>query len=201
MRLVLVVVMLLYAALLPVAADEVTDQLDLGRKHYVEGDLSGAINELQFAIQDIRSQLAVRYRAGFPDAPSGWVATDSTEDNSAAMAMFGGGTSVSRSYAQEGGEGVIDATISVDNPMIQGLAAMLSNPAIMSANPAAKRVAIGQENAIVQFEEGGDSGDATIVLGGRMLLQLQGHGLESSAMLEELAAGWKLDELKQIAGM
>ncbi|HEX2526347.1 MAG TPA: hypothetical protein VHL31_08590 [Geminicoccus sp.] len=195
------VCMLVCTASLPAAADQVTDQLDLGKKYYEEGDLTGAINELQFAIQDIRSQLSARYRAGFPDAPAGWVAADGSEDNSAAMAMFGGGTSVARTYTQQGGEGVIDATISVDNPMIQGLAAMLNNPAIMAANPAARRVRVGRENVLVQLEEGGDSGEATLVLGGRMLLQLQGRGLENSALLEEMAANWKLDELKKIAGM
>ena len=192
---------LICAAALPASADQVTDQIDLGKKYYEEGDLGGSINELQFVIQDIRSQLAVKYRSGFPEAPAGWTSQDSSEDNSAAMAIFGGGTSVSRTYTQEGGDGSIEATISVDNPMIQGLASMLSNPAMMAATPGAKRVRIGRDNTLVQFEEGGDTGEATLIIGGRILLQLQGRGLRDSALLEEMAAGWKLDELKKTAGM
>ncbi|WP_027133600.1 hypothetical protein [Geminicoccus roseus] len=192
---------LLCAASLPASADQVTDQLDLGKQYYEEGDLAGAISELQFAIQDIRSQLAEKYREGFPPAPAGWSFEESTEDNSAAMAMFGGGTSVARTYQEDNGSGTIEATISVDNPMIQGLAAMLNNPAMMAATPGAKRVRVGRDNAMVQFEEGGDSGEATLIVGGRIMLQLQAQGLENSQVLEEMTQAWKVDALKNLSGM
>jgi hypothetical protein len=201
MRVFALVCALLLAAALPASADQVTDQIDLGKQYYEEGDLGGAINELQFAIQDIRSQLAEQYRAGFPPAPTGWTFEDSEEDSSAAMAMFGGGTAVARTYTQEGGDGSIEARISVDNPMIQGLAAMVGNPALIAANPGAKRVRVGRDNAMVQFEEGGDSGQAMLIVGGRIMLQLDGRGLENGQILEDMTQAWQVDALKKIAGM
>jgi hypothetical protein len=201
MRIVALVCALWLAATLPASADQVTDQIDLGKQYYEEGDLGGAISELQFAIQDIRSQLAGKYRDGFPPAPAGWSFQDSESDNSAAMAMFGGGTSVARTYTQENGEGRIEATISVDNPMIQGLAAMLNNPAMLAADPTAKRVRVGRDNAMVKFEEDGGSGEATLIVGGRIMLQLQGSGIANSQILEEMTKGWKVDALKKLTGM
>jgi hypothetical protein len=72
MRLLAFIVALLSVAAIPAHAQ----QLDLGKKHYEKGDPGGSINELQFAIQDIRSQLAMKYRTSLPDAPPGWTSLE-----------------------------------------------------------------------------------------------------------------------------
>ena len=182
-------------------ADQVTDQLQQGRDYYKQGDLSGAVNELQFAIQDIRSQLATKYREGFPPAPAGWSEKDDTSDNGAAMALLGGGVSVTRNYAQTDGSGTIDATISVDNPMIQAMAGIIANPAVVAATPGMKRVRVGRDSAVVTFEPGGDSGEANMVVAGRIMLQLQGHGLADDKLVEQMIKGFDVDALKKQAGI
>lgn len=199
MRLVALACAFLGAASFPAFADQVTDQLDLGKQYYEEGDLGGAINELQFAIQDIRSQLTEQYRVAFPDAPAGWSFTESAEESNPAMAMLGGGSILVRHYTQDDGRGSFEATITADSPMIQGLATMLTNPAMVSGG--AKRIRVGRDNALVKYDEGEDSGESTLFLGGRMMLQLQADGLGDGSLLEEMTQGWKVDQLKKIAGM
>lgn len=196
---------LLVGVAMPAMADQVTDQLDQAKTYYQDGDLAGASNELQFALQDIKAQLAEKYKAGFPDAPAGWTIEDSDDsgDSSAAMAILGGGTSVTRTYKQTDGEGTVTASLMLDNPMVQGFAAMMTNPAIMAQQPNARRLRMGRDNAIITFDKENQSGDATYLLGGgRMMLKLEGSNLsDGGAILEELTKGWKVDELKKLAGM
>ena len=195
---------LLLGVAMSAMADQVTDQLDQARTYYQEGDLAGASNELQFALQDIKAQLAEKYKAGFPDAPAGWTIEDGDNaDSSAAMAILGGGTSVTRTYKQTDGEATVTASMMLDNPMVQGFAAMMNNPAVMAQQPNARRVRMGRDNAIITFDKENRSGDATYLLGGgRMMLKLDGSDLpDDGAILEQLTKGWKVDELKKLAGM
>jgi hypothetical protein len=76
-----------------------------------------------------------------PAAPAGWTLEDSTDDgvgSALAAQMLGGGLMVERSYTR--GDDSIKATLIVDSPMIQALAATVNNPAMMGAG--AKRVRI-----------------------------------------------------------
>ena len=55
----------------PLRADEITDQLDQARAFYDEGDVGGAIGELEFVLQALRGRLSALLKETFPPAPSG----------------------------------------------------------------------------------------------------------------------------------
>ena len=56
----------------PAWADEITDQLDQARGYYQEGDLTGAISELEFVLQALRGRIGQELLATFPPPPAGW---------------------------------------------------------------------------------------------------------------------------------
>ncbi|MCB1883375.1 MAG: hypothetical protein KDG89_05155 [Geminicoccaceae bacterium] len=177
-------------------ADEIEDQVDTALGYYKEGDLAGTITELQFVINAIRSQLAGRYVKTFPPPPAGWEAEDASEAEG--MAFLGGGTTLSRAYKKTDGDATIDAQLMIDNPMIQTLGAMFSNPAILAAQPNMKRIRIGRDNAILDT----DSKELTFMVGnGRGMIQLTGHNLDNDDVLVDLLKSWNLKALKDVAGM
>jgi hypothetical protein len=138
---------LLWASVLagPAWGDDVLEQIEQAKQYYADKDYAGAITELQFAVDEIRSKVNTLYADTFPAAPAGW--TSDAPETEEGAAFFGGGSAISRTYSQDGGAGSIDAQLLVDNPMVQGLAAMLSSPMLMAAQPNMKRVRIQRENA------------------------------------------------------
>jgi hypothetical protein len=184
----------------PAAADEIREQLDLAIELYEEGDFSGTITELQYAIGEIQAKLGSAYGLTFPPAPAGWTAAEPTQEGGAAF--MGGGTIVSRSYSEDGGSGSMDAQLIIDNPMIQGMAALFSNPAMLASNPTMQRVRMGRDNAILDFDEAAGRGEITFMAGGgRAMLKLEGRGLSSGDQLVELLKAWDMDGLRTAAGL
>ncbi len=84
----------LLAACLPrlAAADEFTDTVESALQAYRGGDIDGARADLDFASQLLASAKAKGLTTFLPAAPEGWTREEG-EDQTAAMAMFGGGVS------------------------------------------------------------------------------------------------------------
>ncbi|MDP6482332.1 MAG: hypothetical protein QGH70_00615, partial [Nitrospinota bacterium] len=97
-----------------------------------------------------------------PPAPPGWTAE---EVETQGMAMMGGGQVITRAYREESGEGSVKAQLVVDSPMIQGLAMMLNNPAMLGAQGRMKRVRIKRENALLKWNRWRRSGELSVILG------------------------------------
>src|SRR5687768_8417825 len=87
----------------PAGADEITDQLDQARSFYQEGDVTGAIAELEFALQALRGRIGSELLATFPAAPAGWTVTDGDDQQPGSIPMLGSGTMLSRTYRAEAG--------------------------------------------------------------------------------------------------
>lgn len=191
---------LLAATSAPAQTDEIREQLDLAIELYEEGDLGGAVTELQYAIGEIQAKLGARYAESFPPAPAGWTAAEASQE--AGAAFMGGGTIVSKSYNQDGGNGRMEAQLIIDNPMIQGMGALFANPAIMASNPNMSRVRMGRENAILDFDSAAGRGEITFMTGGgRAMLKVEGSSLDSGDQLVEMLEAWDMDALKSAAGL
>ncbi|HEY0526731.1 MAG TPA: hypothetical protein VGD08_25290 [Stellaceae bacterium] len=192
------IVAVLALAATPALADDITDQLDSGKALYAKGDYAQALSELQFAINDIQKKVSERYVAVMPAAPAGW---EADEPEAQSGAMLGGGQVITRHYhEQNGGEGQMTLTVSVDIPMIQAMSAMLTNPALISADPQAKRVRVGGDNAVLKWNAPNKSGEVTMMLGSRILAQLEGQNLKSDAVLQDFMKNWDMKPLKTAAG-
>lgn len=183
----------------PAAADEVREQVEIALEYYEEGDLGGAITELEFAISAIRARQSALFAESLPEAPEGWEA--GAAETEAGMAFMGGGGIVKRSYRQSDGSGRMEAQLVIDNPMVQGMAALMSNPAMMAAQPNTERVRIARENAMLKWEEDRGRGEISMMLGGRLLLQLEGQGLADKDILVDMMNAWDLAKLKDVAGL
>jgi hypothetical protein len=54
-----------------VRADEIVDQLDQARAYYDQGDVTGAIGELEFVLQALKGKIGEQLLATFPEPPEG----------------------------------------------------------------------------------------------------------------------------------
>jgi hypothetical protein len=182
-------------------ADDISDQIDQAKQAYQQGDIAGAVSDLDFAMQALKGKLGEAYQATFPDPPDGWTADPvKAGEGGAAMPFLGGGTAISRTYRQTGGTGSIEAQLMSGGSFMQGLASMLMSPQILAAQPNAKRIRVGRENAVVTYNPEDRSGQLTLGIGGKISIMLQGHDLAGSDPMVALINKWDLKKVKDIAG-
>ncbi|MGM0983332.1 MAG: hypothetical protein ACQEXG_07870 [Pseudomonadota bacterium] len=182
-------------------ADGVVEQIELGLELYQEQEYGAAITELEFAINDIRKLVSERIAETFPDAPEGWSAgTVESAGGGGAAAMFGGGGSMlEREYRQEQGGGRLTAKLMIDNPMIQAMSAMFNNPAMIAAQPNMERIRIGRDSALLKWQPERGNAEVSFLMDGRILMQVNGQGLDSQAPAVELLEAWDLDAVREQA--
>lgn len=186
------------------AADNIGEQIELGLELYQEGEYGEAITELEFAISDIRKLISGRIAETFPAAPNGWTATvaGSTGGADAGGGLFGalgGANSLSRLYEQNNGDGKIDATVDVDNPMIQGLAAMMSNPALIAAQPNTERIRVGRETGTLTWNPERQQAEATLMIDGRIMIKITGNHLSDPEPVRAILNSWDIKALRAAA--
>ncbi|MGM0691839.1 MAG: hypothetical protein ACQEUN_00300 [Pseudomonadota bacterium] len=182
-------------------ADEFVEQIELGLELYQEKEYGAAITELEFAINDLRKLMSGRIAETFPEAPEGWRAGEvASSGGGGAAAMFGGGGSMlEREYRQEAGNGRLTAKLMIDNPMVQAMSAMFSNPAMIAAQPNMERIRIGRDSALLKWEPERGKAEVSFLMDGRILVQVNAQGLASQAPAVELLEAWDLDTLREQA--
>ncbi|MEA3639611.1 MAG: hypothetical protein VBE63_06670 [Lamprobacter sp.] len=188
------------AVSVPALADPVVDQINQGVELYQNQDYGAAITELEFAIEDIRKRMSQGLAATFPDAPAGWSAgAAETSSESGAVALFGGamGTILERQYTQEAGNSSMTATLTMDNPMIQGMATLFNNPALLAAQPNVERLRIGRETGMLKWEQDRSRAEATLMLDGRIMMQVVGENLESAEIVADLLKAWDIQAVRE----
>jgi hypothetical protein len=186
----------------PAHADSVTDQLDQAKLYYGQGDIAGAIGELEFAMQELRGRLGAAYLATFPQPPAGWTLVPAEpEATSGAMPFLGGGNMLRREYRNTAGDASIDAQLMTGGSFLQGLASMFMSPQVLAAQPGAKRVRIGRENAVATYDPAERTGQLMLDVGGKVSIMLDGKGLSGTEPLVDLASHWDIQKVKQLAGL
>jgi hypothetical protein len=180
-------------------ADEITDQLDQARAYYDQGDVTGAIGELEFVLQALKGRIGEQLLATFPEPPAGWT-VEAGEQPQAAMPFAAAGTMLSRTYRSAAGDGSIEAQLMSGGGFLQGLAGMFMNPQVMAAQPNARRVRVGRENAVVTYDAGARSAQLVLDVGGKATIMLQGQGVASGDPLVELANRWDIRQVKELVG-
>jgi hypothetical protein len=201
-RLLLISTMLTAATPGPVFADQVVEQINQGLDLYQSKEYGAAITELEFAISDLRKLISDDIAATFPDAPAGWSALPvdkSSESGGAAAALFGGsmGMILERQYTQDAGNGSLTATLTMDNPMIQGMASLFNNPAMLAAQPNVERIRVGRETGMLKWEPDAARAEATLMLDGRIMMQVVGENIESPDIASDLLKGWDIKTVRE----
>lgn len=180
---------------LPTLADEISPLLDSARKAIAAQDYAGARMDLQDAMSKLDQHQIKALAATFPSPPAGWVAASPPEGSSG-----GGITGINMTQELTQGDARLNANLMLDNPMVGMMAGIFNNP-MMASQPGTERVRIGRENAILTWREAEHAGDISLLLNGRVLLKIDGNGLANKQVFIDMAQGWKLEEIKKIAGL
>ncbi len=187
----LVVTILLLIAAPWAGADDVEEQIRLGLDSYRQGDYKAAIDDLNFAVAQIREKLNAQQATLLPEPLEGWTASE-TEHNTAAMSMLGGGAHLTRTYRR--GDESVEITIMAGSPMVSSLLAMINNPMMLSGNPNMKPYRFKRIRG-VREETRGDI-KITLALGGQIMVQLAGRGAGEES-LESYLAVLDFEEIKR----
>lgn len=149
----------------PAAADEFTDVVDSALSAYADGEISIAIEELDYALTLLREQKAASLATFLPEAMPGWTrqVEEDLSGGGAAMAMLGGGTAAAATYSGPAGE--LTLTLMADSPMIAGMAAMLGG---MSSIGGSETMRINRQRF------GVSDGEVQGVIDGRVLVSVTG---------------------------
>ena len=148
----------------PASSDEFTDVIDSALSAYNEGDISIAIEELDYAgklLKELKSASLSQY---LPEPLEGWTRSEA-DPNSGGMAIaFGGGTAAAASYSN-GAEELTIALVA-NSPMVSGLGAMITG---MSSLTGGKPIRIQR----TQFAN--NDGELQGVVDGKVLVSVSGE--------------------------
>ncbi|MGH8018989.1 MAG: hypothetical protein ACREIA_11975 [Opitutaceae bacterium] len=152
-------------------ADDVTDTIEEAVKAYNEGDFVVASQSLETATQLIKQKRAEGLTKFLPQAPSGWEAMDATSQ-AASASFFGGGVTAEREYTKGGSS--VTIKILTDSPMMQGVMMMMGNPMFANAD-GGKLIRLKGQRAIVKYAADDKSGSVNVVVGGAILVEIDGN--------------------------
>lgn len=171
-------------------------RIDAARQALQRGDLARAAKELEVALLELQSRLGKAFGDHMPAAPAGWHAEPAEVQG---LGTVGGGLAVTRAY--ESRDATMNASLIMDSPAVEAAAALLANEAATNALPNVKRLKVGTEDALMRWDGTLRSGEITMVLGGRVLLEIQGDNLPNGDVLAEAARGWNLPAIRKAAGL
>lgn len=172
------------------AADDVPARLDNARAAYQKGDLARAAREIEAALTQLHERLGKSFAEALPNLGGQWKA-ESVETES--LGEIGGGLSVSRAFTR--GDASLNASLLLDSPEVASVQAMLTgNPAQVNV----KKVKVGGEDALLRFDAATGTGEITMVVGGRVVLEVQGDNINNADPLLEAAGGWNLAKIKTL---
>lgn len=193
MQKILFVLLVLWSA--QTQADDVEPLLDSARAAIQSQDYAGARMDLQDALQKVERLQVQALIPTFPMPLPGWKAEKPPE-----ATQSGGVAGISIEQTASQGEANVKSTLTLDNPMVGMMAGMLNSPMI-TGQPGVERVRIGRENAVLTWRDSEHSGDVSFLLGGRVLLKVEGTGLTDKQTLLDYAKGWKINEIKKVSGI
>jgi len=175
------------------AIDGVPARIEAAKAAYARGDLARTALELEAAVQDLQARIGRSLGEMFPAIPTGWQAEPPETQG---LASAGGGMEVSRAYSRD--EATLNASLIIDSPAVASAALQFAANAPMPPN--VRRIKVGPEDALLRWDAANRSGEVTIILGARVLLQLECDNLANSDVLTEAAKGWNLAGIRKAVG-
>jgi hypothetical protein len=170
------------------AAESVSAHMDAARAAHAKGDMARTAMELEAALTELHGRLGHQLAEFLPPVPAGWQA-EAPEFQS--LAASGGGMAVTRAYGKD--ETTLNATLVLDSPAVTAAAAQFEG----APQPNVAKVKVGAEDALLRWDEEGRNGEVLMVLGKRILLQIEGDNIASSAQLSDAAKGWNLAAIRK----
>ncbi|KIX14867.1 hypothetical protein [Dethiosulfatarculus sandiegensis] len=181
----------------PAFADDITDQIKAGMELYEQGKVTEAINELEFALAQMRQKKADALGDVFPDAPDGWKA-EKPQSEAASRAMLGGGISATRAYTQKNGKGRAEIQIMTDSPMIQSLSMLFNNPMFLQGSGKGKLIKVQGQKALLKSRSD-KRAELQAMIDNKVLLEVKVNRYEGAAdFAKQLAESIDLDKIRKL---
>ena len=175
------------------AAADVPALIEAGRQYYQKGDIARAAHQLETALADLQDRLGRGLSDDMPPVPAGWQGEDTEVQG---LGAVGGGLSVTRAYTK--GDASLNASLILDSPAVDAAVALFANPA---ADPTQRRVKVEAEDALLRWDATAHSGEITLVVANRILLQIEGENLVAADVLIDLAKGFNVGGMKKLIGV
>ena len=164
-------------------ADEVSDQIELGLEAYQSNDYKVAIDELNYAIAQMQEKLNQENASLLPEALPGWSA-GAVENGSAAMAMMGGGSNMSRDYQK--GDQSVSLSVTAGSPMMAAALTMINNPMLLNSDPNTKTYRYKRNKGMLQLSDGDI--EITLSVSGQIMVQASGSNTDEATVKQYLDA-------------
>jgi hypothetical protein len=121
-----------------------------------------AISDLQLVVAEVGRLRGEALKATLPPAPKDWTAGEAEIETGGALAMFGGGSIVKRSYTK--GDASAEVQIIADaGPLLAGVQMLLSNPALVQGNN--RIITVKGRRALLEWDDEDKRGELTILPG------------------------------------
>ncbi len=179
----------------PALADDISSQIDAARGAYGKGDPLHALAALQAAVNQLNQQLVGQFGKLLPPAPRGW---EAAAPESQSLDGVGGGLSVTEAYSK--GDATLNASLIIDNPAVGASAALFQGTGPLT-RPGWSRLKLGSEDVLLRFDPATRAGEMMMVIGDRVLLQVEGNEIGKDDVLLEIARGWNVGALKKLIGV
>ena len=180
------VVLVLTTVTNPARAAEFQSRLDAAKAFQQKGDLARAAHELEVALTDLQDRLGRSLMPLMPKPLAGWQGEEAEYEG---LGGAGGGLSITRAYTKE--DASLNASIIIDNPVVDG------PPDRDSAPGTVKKIKMGNDEAALRWDSQANSGEITMVLSKRVLLQIEGEGIASGDILVEQAKGFDVAAIRK----
>ncbi|MBL8704688.1 MAG: hypothetical protein JNM30_07595, partial [Rhodospirillales bacterium] len=161
-------------------------RIDRAKQLYQQGKLLQAADELDAAIDAINSQLGRRYGQTLPPAPAGWVVDQPDPQR---LALMGGGMAAIREYkpavppagaTPSPQPQRMNARIVLDGATVQAMAPLFA-PTLPQGTPqTVRKMKIGNEDAVVAYDPQIRAGEVSVLVGGRILVQVEGQNVQNA---------------------
>jgi hypothetical protein len=150
------------------SGDDISETMQEAMVSYKKGDYVKTQEDLVYVMELLKQKKGDSIKTLLPDALSGWTAEEAKSET-AGSGMFGGGSTISRTYKKLKSKVVI--SIVTDSPLLQGLGSIMGNPMFSSGG---KLKRINREKATIKYNSQKKSGEIIFMLDKRFLITIKG---------------------------
>ena len=178
-------------ALPALAADDVAARLDAAKAAYAKGDVARAARDTEAALRQMQDRLGRMFAETLPQLSGKWKG-EAVETES--LGEIGGGVSVSRAFTRD--DSSLNVTLLLDSPETVSVMAQI---AAVPTQPHVRKIKAAGEDALLRFDASTNTGEVTMVVAGRVVLEAQGDNIATADPLVEAANGWNVGKIKTLA--
>jgi len=196
------------AAQPPGQRSDAAQRMDAAKQMYQQGKLLQSADELQAAASAIYAQLGKTYGQTLPPAPQGWLVDQPDPQR---QALMGGDMAAVRDYkpvvppaqAQPSQAPTrMNARIVLDGDAVRTMAPLIGPGPLPQGTPqTVRKIKIGANDALVAYDPQLRAGEVSMLVGGRILLQVEGVGVQNADPMIATMQSWNIPELKKLAGV